>query len=622
MKARTNPVCGETSGEARSKMSKAPKIAAQAPAVVRVPWRWERASIFLLCHNLPSRWHVRGEGVGCMGPLLAPDQPPYPRAMARSTLFALCLLSLSAPPSRADAEPTVSVKARVRVDGLRAETNGRRVHVLGALVDNLGHAVPGHEVTLTIDKGPSVRVRTDGDGHFRRRFRVDGLGQHVAVVEFGGSPLLAGAQSRVRFVAGRRPVTLTLVSSPEVPAGPPVSLVLQATVDTKPARRARLRVETEAGPSPIRETRADGRVSVTLPPMSPGMHAVTVAVMADDLYSGGELRIDIESVQPTPAVLRLSSQSPIPPAAPVTFQVQFGAPELDAPPSRVTLTLDGHPHATQARVEGGLAQFIVPRGGIDPGRHTARATVTPLVPGWRDAITPPITVDVPPPPPPSAAWQSVPLALSLLALLALGIRWRPGPRAAATPATQPKTPPAFEFTGASETRGTLRLTIVDGGTGQPMAASVVLGGAQTCAWSLEPPPGEPHAVAPRAPLSLPVETPWVWCVAPGYMPAVHRLPGRAGRASIALLPPRAHVQRRFGRVLEQAGLPPLEFGRESPREAGRALIERGGDSGDVDVLVEGVERACFGAHAPSEEAVVQVEWTCSRLDSTAWARHR
>ena len=510
----------------------------------------------------------------------------------------------------------------MRVDGLRAETTGRRVRVLGALVDNLGHAVPGHTVRLTVDKAPSIAVRTNADGRFRRGFRVDGHREHVAVVEFDGSPLLAPARTMVGFVAGRRPVTLTLISNPEVKTGSPVSLLLHATVDTEPARQARLRVETAAGPSPIRQADRGGRVSVTLPAMPPGVHKMTAVVEEDDVYSGGELEIDIESVQPTPATLRLASQSPIPPAAPITFRVQFGIGESEAPPARVTLTVDGHPHATQARVEGGVAQFIIPRGGVDPGQHTAHAMVTPLVPGWSDAMTPPITIDVPPSPPPSAAWQTIALALSLLALLALAIRWRPGPRAVTAAAAHRIIPPPFEFTDAVETRGTLYVTLVDGRSGDPMAGTVFLGGGQERGWSLDPPPGEAYAVAPPAPLGLPIETPWVWCSAPGFMPVSHRLPGRAGRASIALLPPRAHVQRRFDRVLAEAGLPPLEFGRESPREAGRALIERGGASDDVYLLVELVERACFGAKAPLAETVAQVEWTCSRLDLATWGHPR
>jgi len=480
-------------------------------------------------------------------------------------------------------------------------------------VDNLGHAVAGQDVTISIDRAKPVTARTDGNGRFRRTMTVTGRGNRRALVAFAGTPLLADAQAEVGFFAGRRTINLSLTSSSKVSAGPPVSLRLLATSNGKPAKNVLLRTRLEDGRSVVRETGVDGRATLTRPPLPPGMHEVTVQVIENDVYRGLETKFSIESVQPTPAILRVTSPTPPPNDGPLSLEIRFGPTSESAPPARVTLTMNGQPEASQSRVEGGVAQFVVPRDDLPEGRHTFQGTVTPLVPGWADAVTPEISVDLPAPPPPSVAWQAVPLGLSLVALLALAARWRPTLKVMPPPPPAPVVPPVFEIVDTAE-GGRLSLIVLDGLAGHRLAATVVSGTvAPAPDWDATPPDGPQLEATTDTPLDLPLDTHWVWCGAPGYAPVVHRLPPGGGRAAVRLLPPRAHVQRCFGDVLEPAGLPPLEFGRESPRDAGRALVTRGADERAVDALVNAVEAGCFGVNAPTDALIKVVESAANQV---------
>jgi len=68
--------------------------------------------------------------------------------------------------------------------------------------------------------------------------------------------------------------------------------------------------------------------------------------------------------------------------------------------------------------------------------------------------------------------------------------------------------------------------------------------------------------------------------------------------------------------LEPAGLPPLEFGRESPRGAGRELVARGADESAVETLVLAVEAGCFGVNAPNIALIKAVESASIQVRST------
>lgn len=535
--------------------------------------------------------------------------------MRRCPPLALAFLLVSGLHNPAEGQTTVAVKARAQLDNLRADVTGRRVRIEGGLVDNLGHAVAGQVIAISVGSAAPLTTRTDGQGHFKRTLRVNHTGEHQARVVFGGTALLAGTEATLPFYAGRRTVTLTLLSNPKVRAGAPSRLELRAMSGEKAAKGARIRAGLEGDGNVMRRVERDGRVALTLPPLTPGRHLVPIQVVGDDLYRALEQRFDIESVQPTPAVLKITSTAPLSSDDPLAVEVRFGPTPSAAPPARVTLSLDGEPIANQRFVEGGVAQFVIQRDALDEGEHTLQGMVAPVPAGWADALTPPVTIHVPPPPPPSVAWQGVPLGLGLLALLVLGVRWRPGKPPMAPPPPTPAVLPEMEFV-AAEPAGELTLLVVDGLTADPLNATIVFGTlGQPCLWQPDAPSGVARETRRAEPLVIPRNTPWVWCAAPGYVPVVHPLPAAAGHAVIRLLPPRAHLQRRFSAVLEVAGVPPLTFGRESPRQAGNALKMRGAESETVEALVDAVERGCFGTHAPDDTVVTAVEMASRTLQA-------
>jgi len=68
-------------------------------------------------------------------------------------------------------------------------------------------------------------------------------------------------------------------------------------------------------------------------------------------------------------------------------------------------------------------------------------------------------------------------------------------------------------------------------------------------------------------------------------------------------------------------MPALEFGRESPRQAGRGLVTRGADPATVARLIDAVEAACFGVDEP-EDGLLSVISKASIQVSVAVAKER
>ena len=77
----------------------------------------------------------------------------------------------------------------------------------------------------------------------------------------------------------------------------------------------------------------------------------------------------------------------------------------------------------------------------------------------------------------------------------------------------------------------------------------------------------------------------------------------SGIAQIALWSTRTTAKRIFCDTLRQAGKPVLVFGRETPREMLKPLVNRGGDETLVPNLILATELACFGRVDPSVDEI-------------------
>ncbi|MCB9552311.1 MAG: hypothetical protein H6705_10595 [Myxococcales bacterium] len=500
----------------------------------------------------------------------------------------------------ARAEPWVQVRARTMFDGLVARAEGQDVLVEGTLRDNLGAPVADSPVVVAAD-GARVEARSGAEGRFSARLALSGSGEREVVVGFAGGGLLAGTRAALPVTIGRNAVNLRIDAPDEVDAGVAVPIGVVAS-DGRAVPVGGLRVQLWLDGQPWQQgtTDARGRVTVAVPALVPGMHRVGARFAGSRQWLPAEVERGIEAARPLAVMLAAAGA----PGAgdPVVLDARLGA---ERPGSvRVTLTAEGRPVA-ERMVSGDRVRFDVDPGDVEPGPVRFRALVHSAAPGWRDAISETVTVEVPPPPPPSPWWVRAPVILAGLSLVGALWRVRRRPRAAALARVEaPVAAAPFVFEeGAGVEGGALWVVVRDALDGRPLPAVLVrlgAGAAEPDPGAAAPPEGERVVAdaAGRARLAVDAAGDRLWAHAPGYAAACHPLPRRGGRAVIHLLPLRARLQGLYAELLADAGRPPLRFGRQTPREAGPPLVARGAPGDALDELTWLVERACFGPRAP------------------------
>lgn len=522
----------------------------------------------------------------------------------RGPLLVAALLGLVGAPAPASAQLVVSVKARAFVDGLRATSRGHRATLAGTLRDNLGQPVPQAAVTVRSEGAEPASVRTDAAGAFEATLHFTGPGERTLAAQFAGSALLAPAAASTRVTVGRSAVILRADLPAEVDARRPITL----TVTAHDAREAPLpglwlAVEVDDRPPSRPRTDRNGRASLALPPMEPGLHRLRVRWPGDADHLPAEIERAVEAALPIAVQLEAAAPGPLEPGAPVALAGRVVGPEG----ATVTLTAEGRPITRTRPGPDGRFEIAVDPTDVQPGPVRFRATADTVTPGWRAGASAEVVVDVPPPPPPSPWWLWGPASLAALSLVAAAARRRRGrPAAAPRPAPAgPPLPPPFTFDDlpAATAERTLRVHVRDALTGAPLAGAIIVRLAPEApipaAAAIDPPPGvtghsdrDGRAVLAGAGRAL-----WAW--SPGYAPVCHVLPAEGGRVALNLLPLRARLQTLYAEVLHAAGRPALRFGRHTPDEARRPLARRGAPDAAVDDLTDLVRAACFGPTPPA-----------------------
>lgn len=507
-------------------------------------------------------------------------------------------------PAPASAQLVVSVKARAFVDGLRATSRGHRATLAGTLRDNLGQPVPQASITVQSEGAASATVRTDAAGGFEATLRFTGPGERTLQARFGGSALLAPAEAGTRVTVGRSAVTLRANLPDEIDARRPITLTVTAhDAREAPAPGLWLAVEVDDRPPSRPRTDRNGRASLALPPMEPGLHRVRVRWPGDEDHLPAEIERTVEAALPIAVQLEAAANGPLEPGAPVVLGGRVVGPEG----ATVTLTAEGRPVARTRPGADGRFQIAVDPSDVEPGAVRFRATADTATPGWRAGASAEVVVEVPPPPPPSPWWLWGPASLAALSLLAAAARRGRGrPKAAPRPAPPaPPLPPPFTFDDlpAATADRTLRVQVRDALTSAPLVGATVVRLAPDAptpsAADTHPPPGVVGASDRDGRATLEGSGRVLWACAPGYAPACHVLPADGGRVALNLLPLRARLQTLYAEVLQAAGRPALRFGRHTPDEARRPLARRGAPDAAVDDLTDLVRVACFGPAPPA-----------------------
>ncbi|MEZ4473043.1 MAG: hypothetical protein R3F60_20120 [bacterium] len=518
----------------------------------------------------------------------------------RLALPALLLLGVAA------AAPRLAVKARTSVGDLRAAHEGDRVLVTGILRDNLGQAVP--LARLVVREGEqAVAVQTGADGRFEATLSAEGAGPRSIRVEFQGDPLLSGAGSQTTVQVGRKTVSLAVAMATTVEAGEPATASVSASDgEGAPVPDLPLHVRLDAETlTPVRLGPA-GQAVIPLPPPIPGTHRLRVYWPGDAHRAPADVEAVFVAGQSMQITLAAADASPAP-GQPVVLsgRVTRGPDQ----PVSVRLTADGRPIDDARTDSGGGFRFTLEAGSLPAGTVRFRAAGRTDAEGWRDALSPVVSVQLPAPPPPSPWWLWGPALLAALSLaVVLGRAWRKRPRpTVSVPRPAPALPPPFVFEApANAAPGALSVHLRDALTGAPLRGTVVWlarGAPEPGPAATAPPPGVQAETDAEGQARLDGGGDRVWAWAVGYAPACHPVPPSGGRARLALLPVRARVQTLYDEVLVHAGRPPLRFGRQTPREAAAPLARRGAPAAALEALTVLVERACFDA-APVEHATL------------------
>lgn len=506
------------------------------------------------------------------------------------------------------ASPRVAVKARAHVEGLKAQSDGRTVRVRGALRDNLGQPLPRQPIEIIA--GTTRRAaRTDARGGFDVEVRVEGDGEQRIQVRFVGNALVGPVDQATPVRVGRGAVGLRLQIPSTVEAEQPLTVSADA-VDNEGKPLASIPLQLRLDNQPMEPVRVgpDGRGVIALPPLPAGPHTLRAFFAGDDDHLPVSEEVAFRAARTMGLSLQVADPAPAP-GQPLVFSGRIEGPTDVA----VRLLLGGRVIAsTRASASGGYT-LTVDADTIGEGTHRVRAGAVTDEAGWRDGLSKPVEVTVPPPPPPSPWWLWAPVILAAISLLGvLGRAWRRRPRPKAQVAPKPAAaPPPFTFEAAPRgERGTLQITLRDGLSGMPLAGTVVLLPPQEATpgrAQIEPPAGTQGATDARGQATLAGQGDRLWAWAEGYAPACHPLPAAGGFAGVNLLPIRARLQTLYAEVLEAAGRPPLEFGRQTPREAAPPLAERGAPDDPLVALTGLIEEACFGGARPDQAALEEAD---------------
>ncbi|MGK0361513.1 MAG: hypothetical protein ACI9U2_003831 [Bradymonadia bacterium] len=517
-----------------------------------------------------------------------------------TALLALTLLTF--------ASPRIAVKARAHVEGLKAQSDGRTVHVRGVLRDNLGQPLPRQPISVVAGEVRQA-ARTDAQGKFDVRIRVTSDGQQAVRVEYSGNPLVSAATQEKTISVGRGAVAIRVHMPPTIEAEQGLTIsadVVDAENQPLPGLALMIRLGDTAQ-EPVR-VGPDGRALIALPPLQPGPHTLRVRYRGDDDHLPADDAVDFEAARSMGVTLRVAHANPAP-RQPLVFSGRVEGPGG----ATVRLLVDGAPlKETRAQADGGFS-LVVSADAIGAGTHRVRAGAVTDESGWRDGLSEPVTVTVPPPPPPSPWWLWAPAILAAISAIGvLGRAWRrrPRPKAAPLPPVV-EAPPAFTFEpSAKGSRLALQVTLRDGLSGRPLQGTLVLlapleptpGRAQ-----FEPPAGLQIQTDAQGQASLDGQGDRLWAWAEGYAPAWHALPSSGGFAGVNLLPIRARLQIIYAEVLTAAGRPTLRFGKQTPREAAPPLAVRGAPDDPLSALTALVEQACFGAAAPTQADLAKAD---------------
>ncbi|WP_345578918.1 beta strand repeat-containing protein [Tessaracoccus lubricantis] len=273
-------------------------------------------------------------------------------------------------PSVVDTGDPVTVTATVR-DGADPVTDGT--------------------VTYRVDGGPPVTAAAlNGGGTVT--FTIPGLtrGSHTISASYAGTGAWADSTATPITVTAQSGTELTLTAPTTLPIGEDLEIKATVSAADGPVTEGTVTYSVDGGaPVTAAALAADGTVTLTIPGLTRGNHAIAASYTGADDWTDSTATPVTVAVQSATTVA-LEAETPVLTSAGVTVTATVTAADGPVTDGVVRYTVNGGaPVAAGALDADGSVTFTVP--GLTGGIHTIAATYTG-VGGWTNSTAAPVTV--------------------------------------------------------------------------------------------------------------------------------------------------------------------------------------------------------------------------------------
>ena len=511
-------------------------------------------------------------------------------------LLTFCLLLICA--IARGQEPVVMVQGYSQFSSVEAYGNGETIRIDGTLKDDLGHDIPGQDIQIT-HGGKRYSIRTGDDGKFH--ISIPQTGKSLTL-EYRGIDSLIG--TRLNDLPIREDTPSIRVDAPNrVAVDADFSVIAYLTRGNRPYPRTTLILETERTRT-MCSTDAEGQCRWSLSSPQPGteLYRIIWPGTAPPLVSEHQVQIEQE----------LSGQLIIHglmDGAEGTFlTVELKVKEPKPVRSIGSIRLNGR--TIESREITTSTRFRLPWNQLEPGENIISGQIRTDEVGWSAYVFPderyvrpdqwvasrwPIYL----------VWGALAVCVTLLGVRSYKKRQREQLR---PPVPEKLTPMAvFDEDGSVHVEDGFLVFIVAGETGCPINAHVTACRDIETALAArihESSGMDAKETMPGGQLRFRIPPPALLVQSEGRFPLACVVPPTAKSARLEMWGPRAYVQRTFMEFLSHTGFPRLVFGRETPREAGWSLKERGFHAELTDTLVERVEELLWRSPISIEDVLL------------------
>ena len=525
--------------------------------------------------------------------------------------FMLVLIILSST-TAVGAKPQVVVRGQATFSEFDIKRTGQGVHIAGRLVDDQER--PISQVTVRFNQPLNRDIQTDSLGRFRLFIREPSPKVSQISAEYTGSEHMAGSAIRRPFTAAPPRETLSLQAPPTTSVGEQLTVRAQLTdAQGDAVQKATLELQVDGRPLSQCRTRSKGQCVWRLSQLTRGKHEFR----AVRTYPSGA---QFERFQTVVVQQKIEAEMTLrevyegrDPALRIRLSTLGPRPKRGVAGVRV----GQHTVATTPLSREG-AILRIPWGSLAEGANQISAFIRADSTHWLRFESPVQTYQRPGAWV-SSAWPKWALGISVLLCLMVVSNRMWSRSTLITPMIEaPRRPPPSteKILHRGRSAGPPVIRVMDAMTNEPLKASITpLTQPQWDQLDLSVPfrsvntletNSAGHITLRRIAYGVVIE-------APSFCPASILIPSKCAQLNVRLWPPRATVENRFVELLAAAGVPPLRFGRETAREAGILLVERGADAIAVEALVHRVNSLCFGHKTPTMDDVHDIEQRIARV---------